>query len=683
MKYDRLFGLLLTAIATIFPIYASHRYVLSLFFLSIAFVGYLGQWQLDLSRIRRIIAFLFVVLILTLHYRLVTPLTNSLDTMVSEMERILIAEYLIGIMALQFFLKVKKETFATIAMVGLTSILITAFAIKNSLVFQQLQIFGIPYLVLMIFCGNFTRIPTLYHHYRQLLVHHSVALTILILSVGLGWFTGSFWQKNQRQFYNFLLNTNTSPVLMDLLGYNNDETLGFADEVQLDSIHNIKTNDSDKIVLHIFSQSEPGYVRAKIYETYQNDEWISESIPIVVTPTVTIPENIELPKKSNIFRLQKDQLHTHAQSQTMDIWPDADLEVGFLNVLGSTIIEAPVSTIRINDNAEFDSDDLVGGVNYFIAKSDIRQDKIPSQATFEKYLKKPFYLNDSLAPLAKSIFKNTKTPKEKISAVKKYFHENYQYRLGIEIPEHEDPLEYFLLEQPAAHCEFFASGAAVLLRYADVPTRLVTGMITKERHPYLDCWVSRNKDAHAWVEAWDSEDQKWVLVEATVSEGQPGDMIAQQGGFVIDMIQFYFQKIRIMIFRGEYIILLQWILSGLLAILGFLVTNPLGILISILLLWMMLKKYKHIFKRKPKSESELLKLCHKMLKKMDRNLKRKGIWRSSSETLAQFSHRLSANHEDEYLNRVSEWYQKYAHVRYGAIHNIEKIIELEKSFPRK
>ena len=103
------------------------------------------------------------------------------------------------------------------------------------------------------------------------------------------------------------------------------------------------------------------------------------------------------------------------------------------------------------------------------------------------------------------IFRNCKTTAEKIEAVTQYFHTNYTYSLGLAVPADQDPLTYFLEEASTGYCEYFASGAAVLLRLADVPTRYVTGFLVTERDEDGKSWVARNMDAHAWVEAWDRE----------------------------------------------------------------------------------------------------------------------------------------------------------------------------------
>ena len=81
-------------------------------------------------------------------------------------------------------------------------------------------------------------------------------------------------------------------------------------------------------------------------------------------------------------------------------------------------------------------------------------------------------------------------------------------------------LHGFWTEKKSAHCEFFATAAALLLRRGGIPSRYVTGFVVPERNEYADCWIVRNRYAHAWVQAWTAE-KGWFVVEATPAGGVP------------------------------------------------------------------------------------------------------------------------------------------------------------------
>ncbi|MHC4570185.1 MAG: transglutaminase-like domain-containing protein [Planctomycetota bacterium] len=69
----------------------------------------------------------------------------------------------------------------------------------------------------------------------------------------------------------------------------------------------------------------------------------------------------------------------------------------------------------------------------------------------------------------------------------------------MDIPAGRDKLTHFLLAESTGYCEYFASGAAMLLRMADVPTRYVTGFLVTNRDVETGLWIARSMDAHAWA----------------------------------------------------------------------------------------------------------------------------------------------------------------------------------------
>lgn len=78
-----------------------------------------------------------------------------------------------------------------------------------------------------------------------------------------------------------------------------------------------------------------------------------------------------------------------------------------------------------------------------------------------------------------------------------------------------DPVEDFLFRTRAGHCEHFAAAMAVLLRCLDIPARVVTGFSDGEWNPYARVYVVRQRNAHAWVEAWVPSVEAWVTFDPT------------------------------------------------------------------------------------------------------------------------------------------------------------------------
>lgn len=95
-------------------------------------------------------------------------------------------------------------------------------------------------------------------------------------------------------------------------------------------------------------------------------------------------------------------------------------------------------------------------------------------------------------------------------------------------PEGQDPIEMFLLDRQAGHCEYFASGMTALLESIDIPARVVTGYVAAEYNSVSGHYTIRQSDAHAWVEVQTSPG-RWETFDPT----PPGELQSsrrRQGG---------------------------------------------------------------------------------------------------------------------------------------------------------
>ena len=112
------------------------------------------------------------------------------------------------------------------------------------------------------------------------------------------------------------------------------------------------------------------------------------------------------------------------------------------------------------------------------------------------------------------IRENQLDPSKPIESLSKYFAD---FRYSLYQPEHvmTDPIEEFLLERKAGHCEFFATTSVLLLRQMGVPARYVTGYAIQEYNPLLDMFVVRRRHAHAWAVAF--IDGQWQTIDTTPS----------------------------------------------------------------------------------------------------------------------------------------------------------------------
>lgn len=106
------------------------------------------------------------------------------------------------------------------------------------------------------------------------------------------------------------------------------------------------------------------------------------------------------------------------------------------------------------------------------------------------------------------------SPKQKTQAVTTFLQTQFKYGYDYPFESDETALEEFLTKRPAAHCEFFATAAALMLRSQGVPTRYINGFVVQEKSYNDDYYVVRLKHAHAWFEAY-LPDEGWTTFDPT------------------------------------------------------------------------------------------------------------------------------------------------------------------------
>jgi transglutaminase-like putative cysteine protease len=123
-----------------------------------------------------------------------------------------------------------------------------------------------------------------------------------------------------------------------------------------------------------------------------------------------------------------------------------------------------------------------------------------------------------VAALARRLAAGARTEWDVVARVQSYLG-GHRFRYTTDVaPPGELPLVDFLLRTHAGHCQHFAGAAALLLRMAGVPARMVTGFATGQRTERG--YVVRDVDAHAWIEVY-FEDVGWVPFDPTPPADAP------------------------------------------------------------------------------------------------------------------------------------------------------------------
>jgi transglutaminase-like putative cysteine protease len=129
-----------------------------------------------------------------------------------------------------------------------------------------------------------------------------------------------------------------------------------------------------------------------------------------------------------------------------------------------------------------------------------------------------------LHDLAERITAGADTRLAKVEAIQDWLLDEFEYSLDQPLSDRVrsgelDPIEGFLFDTKAGHCEYFATAMALLLREVGVPTRNVNGFYGAHYNPIGEFWVVRQADAHSWVEVHFGE-LGWVTFDPTPPDGR-------------------------------------------------------------------------------------------------------------------------------------------------------------------
>lgn len=434
--------------------------------------------------------------------------------------------------------------------------------------------------------------------------------------------------------------------------------------------------------LKVYSDKRPGYLAGRIFDTYRNGRWtmIYEEQRLTRTiggqptretpqPTRKIPPLREIPEQ--ISRMyQPTGRHSMFQIAEPTDWDalhmmmiNNDPRRGrvYFTPLGCCYFAGSGSSLRIDEYG------IVRG-NFsvrkpYIAIADATHAVVAPESTMRQMLLRRPRLDRRIELLSQQICAGADSPSEKMKAVRDYFQDNYEYTLK-SYGDHPgyDPIEHFLLEGDAAHCEFFATAAVILLRHQGVPARYVTGYrVMQLDEDSGEYWTALNRDAHAWAEAYDDQQQKWVIVEATPGFSDP----AEDGLNTGDEETANALGAGLALAAEGASEWLQW-WDELPAALRRSILTLLILLLGAALFFSA-RRVRGLQSRFGREVTEQrIRPWLRLLRIMDRRMKRHGVTRLPAETMYQFADRIHNLDGDQKhaLQAAAKWYRDYANSRF-------------------
>jgi transglutaminase-like putative cysteine protease len=439
----------------------------------------------------------------------------------------------------------------------------------------------------------------------------------------------------------------------------------YVEEATLTSINDQIFDSPQGIAFRVYCDVLPGYMRGRVFESYENGRWLNAGYESGVSNgRQLIAMKSSVGRSVNGTELNRFSVTSGSTGKHIAVEVQNDPVRGnfYFTPLGADVIEGRGNRIRVDRNdiprAGLSVQDPYRAI-VFAQKNGRTFDK-NSQAI---YLRPSPHHQAEIAQLAETIFVDCPTTTRKAAAIQAYFQNQFSYSLDApKAPAGVDPVIHFLRQKHPAHCEYFATATALLLRSAAVPTRYVTGYVVSERNDSGDYWVARNLNAHAWVEAYDSDMQQWFVVEATPGRTFEGldfsddaatrrRNLATTGGTDTNDTRWqqFWDWLTSSSSLGRF---LRW--SNFAQI-------PLAIAVLILLFIRFLPSAYNRLRRNRKVDR-----YQRILKDLDTKSNRCGFERRPQETLNHFADRLEQRAaQDPAVTHLVDQYRRYALSRYG------------------
>ncbi|OYP35449.1 transglutaminase-like domain-containing protein [Rhodopirellula sp. MGV] len=447
---------------------------------------------------------------------------------------------------------------------------------------------------------------------------------------------------------------------------------------RLGQIRKHMMGDPKEVALRAYADDEPGYLRGTIFDTYRGGAWTPVSERLMRNTRVDADQILarfvdpeapaETPLRTGKDLKERNRFSVRKVSEddvigTIEIH-NVPLKGQFVfTSLATEWIEASVYGVRLTHH-----DSVTQGVDtqtpyvLGVGANTPQETLIPIRRDI--MLDVPKSIRPLMTRMANNICDGHLTARAKAKAIEQYFQANFEYSLNRHAsPRDMDPVAHFLTTSHPAHCEYFASAAALLLRAAGVPTRYVTGYVLSELSDDSAYYLARNRDAHAWVEAYDDITERWFPVEATVGRRYRTfhDNVTADDTANTSSDNYLNEDDD----RSPLAALLGWILSfrtsDSLTFVFQAAQLPLFSLV-VLMLWLRHRRRISAFGDPLEYESR------QMLTRVDRKIRKYALVRAPGETLHQFATRVeeaaTQSPETPLLRQAADWYRQFASDRY-------------------
>lgn len=449
-------------------------------------------------------------------------------------------------------------------------------------------------------------------------------------------------------------------------------------DIRIASNFSRAAQNTGRILLRINAPSAPGYLRGRVCDEYSEGGVWRSSLPADKNGQLT---DLAFDKDLAIsyFPVRNDAFEP--DPHTMEIFFTGGFTADYLPVPGN------ISGIEmVADKASRSPDGVISTENFSSSAGYIvhtpggdffsaAQTPLEYDDGLQRFRNVPPRMRPILHGLCAMLLRDSGghlADEQTIERIGAFLRTEYRYSLdpdrdsqGPLFPMKNPPREpvlKFLFYTRAGHCELFASAAVLMLRACGIPARYVTGFVCTERHP-AGFYYAADFHAHAWAEAYDSQNRRWVPLDPT-----PASWIENTGGTSFSAPSVRLARLKLSIrqtlssfvrgYPGKYVsAFLRKTADALLD----LITSPGGIAFLILLaggvtaLVILIRGKRDPARVLPPEVRRLRKLMFSLVRRMPGT-------RAENESWTQWTGRFRA---EPYYEKLCQLVRRYEVVRYG------------------
>lgn len=289
-------------------------------------------------------------------------------------------------------------------------------------------------------------------------------------------------------------------------GFSEEQT-AFSTAMALGSTHRILL--SDAVVLRIDGEP-PGYLRGAVYDRYNGKYWTTAPVG-----------RTRQPSPASAPPRQDDTIITLVRGA-----PNGD-DMRWFVPSGACDVATYPGKVEVDGYGVYRRGDGVDPRTFRYRTRGCTTPPATAAPPAKEDLDVHERLLPVLGPLAARWTAGATTDRDRLDAMTREL-ARFEYSLAVERDPNADPVVDFLTLHRAGHCEMFASALALLARTQGIHTRVIGGYRVSEGNRLTGRAVVRDRNAHAWVEAWvDGAWRRWDPTPASESFGPRTSMLEQ------------------------------------------------------------------------------------------------------------------------------------------------------------